>query len=538
MIKHQYKLIFFLFCLSLVSCGKDFLALEPTSQLTTRNFYSSADNLKAGTAPLYCTVWFDYNTRPSYVLGDIRAGDLYAPYGNYNYDMFTESALDAQLSGAWGAFYKVVSQSTTVMNNINNYATGVTEAEKKAAIAECRFMRATAYFYLVRAWGNVPIVDDVIDLVKDYKIPTRSIDDVYKYIVRDLSYASVNLPKVSDKGRVNKWSAEGMLAKVYLAHSGYGSTNGKRLQNELDSAKKYAEDVCLNSGLSLLPNYADLYKYKFNNNVESLFSLQWVPLGEWGTQNATLSDFAYSSDLTGGVMAWGSTTASYDMLSSYEPGDTIRRNATFLTAGSKYPEINIAKGGYTYKGSFNDQGWCTTAHFKKYVPGGPNDDNDGKVAQMNSPLNTYILRLSDVYLTLAEASLGNDASLSGGNGLSYFNKVRARAQMPFKTSITIDDIIKERRIEFALEAQNWYNMVTWSYYMPNKILDMINNQNREASYMYQKDKFGNIVSIKTDKIQDNPVNAKIANMYFAVPESEAIMNPMLKQTPVPYTFQN
>lgn len=56
-------------------------------------------------------------------------------------------------------------------------------------------------------------------------------------------------------------------------------------------------------------------------------------------------------------------------------------------------------GGYTYEG--------TASPIKKGVPGGPDDDNDGKVKQMNSPLNTYILRLADVYLTYAEACLGN-----------------------------------------------------------------------------------------------------------------------------------
>ena len=80
---------------------------------------------------------------------------------------------------------------------------------------------------------------------------------------------------------------------------------------------------------------------------------------------------------------------------------------------------------------------------------------------MNSPLNTYILRLADVYLTYAEACLGNDASLNSGDGLEYFNKVRDRAKVARKASITLDDIIKERRCEFGMEYVNWYEFTTW-----------------------------------------------------------------------------
>lgn len=61
--------------------------------------------------------------------------------------------------------------------------------------------------------------------------------------------------------------------------------------------------------------------------------------------------------------------------------------------------------------------------------GGPNDNNDGKVASMNSPLNTYILRLADTYLTYAEACLGNNSELSSGDdGWEYYNLVRDRAK--------------------------------------------------------------------------------------------------------------
>lgn len=161
-----------------------------------------------------------------------------------------------------------------------------------------------------------------------------------------------------------------------------------------------------NSGIALYDRYEDLFKYKHNNNPESLIAMQWVPLGDWGVCNTLLADLAGNSTMTGGINVWSSYQASIDMLQQYEVGDTIRRNATFCTPGTYYPYICIANGGYTYDGN--------TSSIKKGVPGGPDDDNDGYIQSMNSPLNTYILRLADVYLTYAEACLGNNEELTGG----------------------------------------------------------------------------------------------------------------------------
>jgi hypothetical protein len=441
--------------------------------------------------------------------------------------------LDANLIEAWSALYKVVAQSNMVMSNILAKAENVTVEQINASIAECRFMRAAAYFHLVRAWGPVMIIEDNVELVEMPEVPLNPVEDVYQFIIRDLTWAARYLPETDTPGRVTRWSAEGMLSKVYLAFSGYGSTDGMRNQALLDSAKYYAADVCNNSGLKLMDNYADLFKYKSNvnragsNNLESLFSLLWVPLGTWGSQNATLSDFAFHSDVVGGVSAWGSHRASYDILALYQTGDTIRLDATFMTDGVHYPEINSASGGYTYSGT----GTCP---LKKYVPGGP-DDNEGDVATMNSPLDSYILRLADVYLVYAEAALGNASELTSGDGLTYLNKVRARAKMSELTSIDFEDIIYERRIELAMEYQYWYDLVTWYYFKPQFILDYINGQERGAEYTHSRNADGSLTVTITTR-EDPPTYATAEDIYFPYPEAEMVQNPYFKQEPVPYDF--
>jgi hypothetical protein len=527
----------YLAVISLVSlfaaCSKDFLERPPLDRVTADNYYKSYDELRTSTAALYNVVWFDYNERAGYSIGDIRGGNTLSKYFNAGYYRFTVNSLDANLYEAWCALYKVVAQSNTTMSNILTFAENVTEEQKNGAIAECRFMRATAYFHLVRAWGPVMIIEDNISLVDNPIIPLNPVQDVYKFIINDLTWAAQHLPETDIPGRVTRWSAEGMLAKVYLAFSGFGSADGNRNQTLLDSAKYYAADVCLNSGLMLMENYEDLFKYKHNvnrsgaDNYESLFSLLWVPLGVWGSQNATLSDFAFSSDVVGGVSAWGSHRASYDILAAYKPGDTIRRDATFMTKGVHYPEINGALGGYTFEGT--DQ--CP---LKKYVPGGP-DDNEGQVATMNSPLNSYILRLADVYLVYAEACLGNLPELSSGDGLVYFNRVRSRAKMEELASITFDDIMYERHMELAMEYQYWYDLVSWFYFKPVFILDYINAQERGTEYTHARNPDGSLTVTLTTR-EEPPVAASAEDIYFPYPEAEMVQNPYFSKEPVPYDF--
>jgi hypothetical protein len=515
----------------ITGCSESFLDRPPEDRITRDNYYQSEEQLRSGTAALYNIVWFDFNGRSGYLLGDIRSNNLLSPWGFYAYYMFTVTSLDVNLAEAWRSFHNVIAQSNATMINIRERSSNVTEAEINAAVAECRFMRATAYFHLVRLWGPVILIEDNVELVENAIRPLNPAEDVYEFVIRDLKFAAENLPEEDTPGRVTSWSAKGMLAKVYLARSGYGSDNGMRDQAMLDSAAFYAADVCHNSGLELVPDYKDLFTYAYNvnrnaANTESLFSLLWVPLGTWGYQNATFSDFAFSTEVTGGVNCWSSTTCSYDLLTTYDDWDTLRRNATFFTEGTYYPEINVNDGGYTYQEQ--------NANIKKYMPGGP-DDNEGMVAVMNSPLNTYMLRLADVYLVYAEASLGNQDVLSDGEALVYFNKVRERAGVTVKNSIDFEDIMYERRIELAMEYQYWYDLVAWYYFKPDFILNYINNQQRAVQYTAVKNSDRRL----TVTITSEPPNAPVAtagDMYFPYPESEVLQNPYFNEEPVPYDF--
>src|SRR5215213_4794635 len=214
----------------LPACKKNFLEKPPLSSITDANFYKTDEQVMSATAPLYSTVWFDYNDAASWQLGDFRGGDAFdAWYDNAN-SKFNTTADNAYNQNAWRAFYNVVAQSNLAIVNINRYAgAAVSPQVKKTAIAEARFMRAVAYRFLVMNWGAVPIIENNLEHLNDTAIRRNSISSVWRFITREMRAVVADLPSTpTQPGRLTKWSAEGMLARFYLTRAGVESSGGAR----------------------------------------------------------------------------------------------------------------------------------------------------------------------------------------------------------------------------------------------------------------------------------------------------------------------
>ena len=521
----------------LPGCSKNFTNRPPEDKLTAATFYKSPDELLAATAPLYNIVWFEYNDKGSIGIGDARGGNMqtndYAPY----YKFAVPSTDVNTLLTAYKAFYKTIAQANTLMLNVKLYASGVTDAQKNAAVAEARFMRGLAYAYLVRNWGPVPIIYDNVAQLNDTTITRNNIADVWKVIIMDFSYAAKNLPSVAPQpGRLTKWSAEGMLAKMFLTRAGVGTPGtGTRTQLDLDSAKYYAGDVVHNGPYELEANYGDLFTSAknggTNNDPESLFSLQWVPSSAtWGTNNSFQAYMAKDGTITGSWDGWGAAHgASADLIKYYmaHPEDSARRKATFMFDGDYFPQIAQKDGGYHYSST-------SIANVKKYIIGSP-ADNGGKGQEMAEYINTYMLRLPEVYLVYAEAILGNGASTNDAEALKYFNLVRTRAGVPTMSSISFDDIFQEKRIETAMEGVCWGEYVRVYYFNPAKAKAMIAAQDK-GNYTIAY-KAGTSNPRQWDVVY-TPTYWPVTDqtIYLPFPESEMVKSPGLSLPPVAFDF--
>lgn len=463
------------------SCGSDFLDKTPSGNYTAPTYYSSDAAVKKGTEPLYNKAWFNFNRRALIGMGSFRANDGWNPYVNAEFANFKVTALTEELGLAWSALYNVVTMSNATLANLEEYCTnGVTPSVKQAAEGECYLMRGWAYFYLLRGWGDNILFEDNNKLVQTHIQPLNTEADVLKFIIRDFRKAAELLPETGTDHHPSKYAAKAALAKALLAQSGWeegSTTDHQRNETTLKEVKELCDEVINCGQYSLMSNYEDLFKAQNNDNSETVLAMRWASpnSGEWGAMNATYSDLAFP-EVTD-VNVWGGNLSpSCDMLDYYneDPADSIRRKATWFSPNSYYSYIKKADGGYTYK-----HNWMQC---KKGVLGTKNDVEPAALAQMASPLNTYIQRLADVYLMKAEAILGNNESTSDPEALAAFDAVhnRARVEAVHPTSITLMDLIRERRIEFCMEYFNWWDMVTWYRWKPQTMLNFFNRQQHRA----------------------------------------------------------
>jgi hypothetical protein len=117
------------------------------------------------------------------------------------------------------------------------------------------------------------------------------------------------------------------------------------------------------------------------------------------------------------------------------------------------------------------------AHCKKYVTG--NSD-----AGFNTAGNIYFLRLADVFLTYTEAAMGADNSTSDATAVEYFNAVRERAGLdPLDAPITWEQLLYERRCEFALEGISWFDVKRYYYRYGSEAVTYLNSMHRDHTWV-------------------------------------------------------
>ena len=158
--------------LLLTACSDSFLERAPEGNYVDVTFYTSDKALQAATAPLYNRAWFDLNQRSIVPLGSNRANDNFSRWGSPEFTNFKVTALNDNLAAAWKGFYSVITMANAAISDVKTKcSSNVSEQAKLTAIAEARLMRACAYFYMVRLWGPVIIIEDNDKVVENALSP-------------------------------------------------------------------------------------------------------------------------------------------------------------------------------------------------------------------------------------------------------------------------------------------------------------------------------------------------------------------------------
>lgn len=549
------KIFILMSAVALTSC-EDFITLKSNDVMTDDAL--TEENLELLAAPLYNVAWFNYNNTFSYGIGDGMAynidhnADYIQPYAH-----LTVTGQTANLVEAWGAFYGTVSMANSTIATLEG--SSLSSEKKESLVAEVRFMRSLAYWYLTSLWGDAIISADATSLSENPIVNKHKARDVWEFLLRDMEYAAKYLPETSiAAGRVNKYSAYAFLSRFYLDYSGFKASNygenpnvNTRDAEYLELARKAAAKVIDQGPFGLVDNYGDLFTIAFNNCKESIFAFQWIPgidggaSGNYGYTNSTARYLSFHASLVEGSGGWGGwTNATYDVMLEYaQDNDYERRYATFMGAGDSYPELNTKGGGFTVGDASEGSNTYNSGHspynsclnIRKGITGNASDNP--AVNSMNSALKNNVMRFSEVLLNYAEAVLGNNASTTDPVALEYFNEVRTRAKVTPKASVTWDDIRHERRLEFCMEGRYWYDLVARAYYRQQEVIAMINNQKRGEPTPFL---FDAPMDLRVDPDRDvNPRSvgeAKPATFRLPYPEEDLLKNPLLGKPAVDYTF--
>lgn len=448
----------------LTSCGKDYLDLTPRNAASTETFYQNQTDAIQATNSVYAqlqqTGMFNHALWGMDIMSDnsfVGGGGAADGIEFQQLDNFTIPSSNSIITDHFQRAYLGIGAANQVLLRVPGIAM---DADiKNRCLGEAAFLRALYYFYLVRAYGAVPLMLTPPNSPAEAASVTRTpVPAVYARIVDDLKDAITKLPadysKDEDVGRATKWSATALLAKVYLT------------QNNMGDAATRAQEVIAGSGKRLWPNYGDNFKLENENGQESLFEVQFKSgLNQYTFDGpgSAINEFwgarFYGDPYVVSGGGYGFNIPEKEFVDGYEAGDT-RKQATLWVPGDVYPvPSTLFPNGQVQPSSL--EGDPNGYNVRKFYAGLTSTIWD-------SPLNVPVLRLAEIYLIKAEA-LG-----ATPDGFAALNVVRHRAGLPDLTPANTANfpaaVLRERRYELAFEMDRWYDLKRTNNLLNNRAL--------------------------------------------------------------------
>lgn len=351
------------------------------------------------------------------------------------------------LNAAWGNYYSLVATANKALEALAGYNEYLTnDSDKKLNVqyqAEVRFLRSYGFFFLTRLWGDVPLMLDNQEL--GIKKAPRA--DIYKFISDEMDFCIENLPALSPnemkyKGQVTRYSAQALKAKANADI------------NNWDAVLIATEDIINSGKFNLYPDFYQLFKKPGCLSEESLYELQYTDFGQ-GSGDIAQSDnwFAFQgprSPMKGANgynmnNGWGFMTPTSQIIDFFKSrGETVRYATTIL-----YTNSITAEGDTIYAGAVGEP---TQYSGKAYLPSTQLTPGRTGYGMGN---NIRMIRYADVLLLNAEAKVRK-----GQNGDASLNLVRSRAALAPISNATLDNVLDERRAEFACEwGERYFDLI-------------------------------------------------------------------------------
>lgn len=427
-----------LMSLTMVSCEK-FLEEKPYDFIGTANFYKTEGDANAALNGAFGVLQpQQYFGRTSWLIteltGDLmRVNATLADRDNLYGQTFDPS--NGEIGNWWNSSFVLVNRANDVIKNVPNIPMDV--ARRNNIIGNALFLRAMAYFDLVRSFGSVPLILNPTTDLGNIKPNRTPIPAIYAQIIEDLKFAEANcvaenLIPASAKGRVSTGAASALLAKVYLTKATTAAKEATDYTNSLAASNK----VITATSVYGLVSYADVFDVTKENNKEHIFAVQFdLP--------PSVGNIVVRMHLPAGLNGTGSFVVEKAFEDSFLPAD-IRKALTLRK--------ETLTSQYAYYLKFSDP-----------------------LRQVNNARNNVlILRFSDVLLMQSEAL--NEINPADANKLTGINAVRLRANLPAyvladvaSRDAFVDALVKERAWEFSLEGHRRFDLLRLGRYKQRQL---------------------------------------------------------------------
>ncbi len=462
----------------------DWLELRPPSGLIREEFWQSKEDVEAVLMAAYST--FSGLDDMMFIHGELRADMVRGVnQGGANLDLMNGNIYPDNWLANWENFYKVINYANEVIKNAPDVDDPTfTDFQLRGFMSEAYFLRSLAYFYLVRIWGDVPLVLEPTesDNVNVY-LPKSPDDEVLDHITQDLLEARLYLASnylsvIETKSRASRESCEALLADIALWRFDY------------EAVVQHVQIIEDRDNIELMPSGRWFEMFYPGSSLESIFEFHIDDRLEQRNKVYGLTDHTANS-------YFAVSNSAMQMLSSFYTTEQRFRGE----------RVTISR-----RGEDNYSIW-------KYVGLVP-DGSTVRSGNLEASANWIVYRYADVLLMKAEAlsQLGryNEA-------LQYINLIRDRAGAPAinpsQTPIVFEDaIMNERALELAYEGKRWFDLV---------------RMGRRNDYA-RRDKLVEIIIQNVPSTQKRILASKLTNplgWYMPVYKNELERNLNLEQNP-------
>jgi hypothetical protein len=472
------------------SCNK--LDLTPLDKTTTATFYTKKADFDGGLFASYssmqdfyainsATSYGGHNGWGSFWMVSMLASDdaeFNTSQNNTASDIQEVDALDFKANNRfiftmYAETYEGINRANIVLEQVENGRNDLTDAEKKAVIAEAKFLRGFFHFIAAQIWKTAPIVTETAKTLQQ-TFKNSDPTALLQACLDDFKAAAIDLPPSWDDantGRATKWTARAYEGKVDV------------WMKKWNEAVAAFEDVEKNGGYDLLTDYEDVFAATKENSAESVLEIQFG--GPYSDDNNWIIDdngnedfkstqgssrpYLFIARVNTGSNRYFVPTKKLKALFDEEPGDKRLDAALYYKEGEDYTALNPG-GGEVTPGVFTTvlppdpkSQSSTGLAIKKYFGSKNTDKSFYRLAVSFN--NERFLRYTEVLLLHAEALLNGGAP----KGISVYqtadaciNKTRSRAGLGSLTGATLVQLQKEKQKELCFEPARYFDMIRWN----------------------------------------------------------------------------